>query len=158
MHEFRIEPHIGIGPVRLDASRSAVQEALSAIGFPLENTHDPIDYFCGAAIQIEYSAQQRARFVGFSCHEAYSLFYCGLNVFDTPAQDLFAFIAERDDSGPHVFRDTDYFFPNQILNLWEADSQYDRLGGEQRVVWAQIGLGSSEYLEAIRQLNVRNAI
>lgn len=158
MHEFEIEPHIGIGPVRLGASRSAVEEALASIGFPLENTHGAIDYFCEAAIQVEFDDQQRADFIGFSCHEAYSVFHLGVNVFDTPAQDLFALLAGRDGSGAHAFRDTEYCFPNQILTLWDADSQYDRLGGEQRVVWAQVGLGSSHYLEATRNLtNDRNA-
>jgi hypothetical protein len=150
MHHFEIEPHAGIGPVRLGTYRSAVHETLSSIGFPLENTHGTIDYFCEAAIQVEFDDQQRAHFTGFSCHRAYSVFYSGVNVFDTPAQDLFALIAERDGSGAHTFRDTDYYFPNQIMTLWDADSQYDRLGGEQRVVWAQVGLGSSGYRDAIR--------
>lgn len=156
MHAFQIKPHLGIGPVRLNASRSDVRETLSAIGFPLEHTHGASDYFCEAAIQVEFHDQQRASFIGISCHEAYSVFYLDVNVFDTPAQDLFTLFAERDDSGGHVFRDTDYCFPNQILTLWDADSQYDRLGGEQRVIWAQVGLGSSDYFDAIRKLQTRN--
>ncbi len=152
MHEFKIEPHVGIGPVLLGASRPAVREALASIGFPLEDTHGTIDYFCEAAIQVEFNDQQQASFIGFSCHKAYVVFYLGVNVFDTPAQDLFGLLVARDGSGEHGFRKTDYFFPNQILTLWDADSQYDRLGGRQRIIWAQVGLGSPDYLDAIRKL------
>ena len=152
MHEFQIEPHVGIDPVRLGASRSEARAALSSIGFPLENARGALDYFCEAAIQVEFDEQQRADFIGFSCHQAFTIFYRGVNVFDTPAQDLFAVIAERDGSGAHSFRAAGYCFPSQIMTLWYADSQYDRLGGEQRVIWAQVGLGSSDYLDATRKI------
>jgi hypothetical protein len=152
MHNFHIEPHVGIGPVCLGASRSDVRRALSAIGFPLKDTRGALDYFCGAAIQVEFDDQQRADFIGFASHEAYSVFYCGLNVFDTPAQDLFAFVADRDGTGAHSYSDVEYCFPGQILTLWEADSQYDRLGCYQRVIWAQVGLGTPEYFKAISDI------
>lgn len=144
MHKFQIEPHLGIGPIQLGVSRTALQVTLASIGFPLERTHGRLDYFCEAAIQVEYDEQWRSKFIGVSCHQAYSVFYSGVNVFDKPAADLFALIAGQDGSGSHIFCSNGYTFPNQMLTLWDADSQYDRLGGELRIIWAQVGIGVTQ--------------
>ena len=61
-----------------------------------------------------------------------------------------ALIAGRDNSGDWPFDASGFVFPNQIVTLWEADEQYDRLGGEQRPIWALVGLGNQRYLEAVR--------
>src|SRR5688572_21847227 len=130
MNEFTIQPHVGIGPVALGASRLVARRSLAEAGFPLEHTHGSLDYFCDAAIQVEFDSTDHAQFIGISCHRAYIVTYHGTNVFDVPATELFELIAARDGSGGHYFRATDYFFPSQALSLWDADEQYDRLRRE----------------------------
>jgi hypothetical protein len=100
---------------------------------------------------VEFDGDHSAQFIGIACHPAYRLSYRGVNVFDVPANELFALIASFDGSGSHEFNANEYEFPNQIVTLWEADEQYDRLGGEQRPMWGQVGLGNQRYLEAIRK-------
>ncbi|MNV81898.1 hypothetical protein D3C71_1755930 [compost metagenome] len=75
----------------------------------------------------------------------FTAIYQGRNVFDTPAKDLFALAADLDASGSHRFNRNEYMFPNQILTLWHADTQYDPR--ERRVIWGQVGLGDARYLE-----------
>ena len=157
MQELRITPHVGIGPILLGASREAVRSALASIGFALESSLRLLDYFANAAIQVEYGPDERADFIGVSCHGDYSLTYYGTNVFDTIAERVFSIVAARDDSSDHTFDRSGCVFPTQIVTLWEADEQYDRLGGEQRLIWAQVGLGNNRYLDAINAIEARNA-
>jgi len=152
MHKFKIAPHVGIGPILLGASRDSVRAALSASGYPLESSEDSLDYFASSGIQIEYGPDGCADFIGIACGKTYRLTYYDVDVFNTPADEIFDLIARRDNSGDWPFDASGFVFPNQIVTLWEADEQYDRLGGEQRPIWAQVGLGNERYLEAVNEI------
>ena len=157
MQELSITPHVGVGPVSLGADRESVRAALRTAGFNLESSRGSLDYFADASIQVEYGADGTAEFIGVSQHRAYSLTYFGMNVFDTTAEEVFAAIAAREGAATPAFESSGYVFPEQIVTLWEADEQYDRLGGRQRVIWAQVGLGDHRYLQAIRVIKARRA-
>ncbi len=147
-----ISPHQGIGPVCLGDARAVARDALAAIGFPLESSNGPTDYFCQAAIQTECDEHGRIWFIGLSQSERYLARYQGVDVFVLEASDLFARIASADDSGAHAFTASEYLFPGQIITLWGADEQYDRQGNETRPVWAQVGVGNPAYVEAVAAL------
>lgn len=149
---LRIEPGVGVGPILLGESRPVVREVLSNLGFPLESTRGSLDYFCGASIQVEFGVDDRADFIGLSWHGAYKLTYYEIDVFDTEARRLFELVAEHENSGGdhHRFDTAEYIFPGQILTLWEADEQYDHMGSGQRLIWAQVGIGSRRYLAAVQ--------
>ena len=149
MLELKIRPGAGIGPVNLGATRREVRTALAAIDIALRRQSDGLDYF--DSIQVEYKSE-RATFIGVSWSNAYVTTYMGVNVFDVTAESLFSLFATHDASGDHTFNEYEYLFPKQILTLWDADSQYDRIGGEQRVVWAQVGIGNDDYLRAIEKI------
>ena len=146
---MKIEPHVGIGPVRLGAKRNAARAALAEIGMPLEVSKERIDYFPG--IQVEYTSDL-VSFIGVSWNERYVATYHGVDVFDLAAEDLFSSVALHDKTGDHMYNTYDYVFPNQILTLWDADEQYDRIGKETRTVWAQVGLGNDIYLGAVTKV------
>ena len=55
----------------------------------------------------------------------------------------------------HQYGPGEYLFPDQILTLWDADEQNDHFGHEERAVWAQVGIGSEEYLEEIERIKGR---
>jgi hypothetical protein len=149
---FDISPRQSIGPVCLGDSRSVARDALAAIGFPLESSNGPTDYFGQAAIQTEYDEQGLVWFIGLSQSEQYLARYQGVDVFALAADELFSLIASADDSGAHEFTDSEYLFPGQIITLWDADEQYDRQGNETRPVWAQVGIGNPAYVEAVSAL------
>lgn len=146
---LEICPLVGVGPLRLGVERSRARDALSALGFHLESSRGASDFFCDHAIQVEYSPDGVVWFIGISASERFMAFYLGHDVFDLPAQDLFTLAAAADNSGVHGFSSQEYCFPKQILTLWDADEQYDRKGNEERLVWAQIGVGSSGYAAAV---------
>ncbi|GGY36700.1 hypothetical protein [Pseudoduganella albidiflava] len=142
-YQFEFRPHHGWGPVALGASREEVREAMHAAGFPLRSVRRELDYYCTNSIQVEYT-EGRASFIGVSYSAEYDACYRGRHVFDMPAKELFKLIASGEEA-PHRFDISSYFFPDQVMTLWDADRQYDRIGGEKRVVWAQVGIGNADY-------------
>ena len=142
---FEVLPGIGIGPVKLGMNRAEVIEALG------ENNHsdssDTSENFYKYSFQVEFT-NEIVSFIGVSQDPSYQLTYKDKNVFDVEANDLFDLIS-NDESKKHDYTESEYVFPDQIISLWDADEQYDRLGGEQRKIWAQIGMGSQVYLSDI---------
>jgi hypothetical protein len=153
MTVLEIEPLKGIGPLMLGAPREGARAAIAAVGFPLEQSRDVLDFFCQSSIQIECDPEGRVHFIGVTCSQAYIARYRGIDVFDMPARELFAKIAEADNSGQHVFDPLEYCFPNQIFTLWDADRQYDCRRKGTREIWGQVGLGNAVYAAAVRALD-----
>lgn len=149
---LELEPLKRVGPIDLGAPRETARAAMAAIGFPLEHTRDVIDFFCENSIQFECDADGRVMFIGVTCSPAYVVRYRGIDVFDVPARELFALVAEADNSGKHDFDPLEYCFPNQVFTLWAADRQYDCRRRGSREVWGQVGLGNQVYAAAIRSL------
>jgi hypothetical protein len=150
-----ITPRNSIGPFKLGSSRDEIRAAAIQAGILFEEGRENMDYLAQNAIQVEYAAGV-AHFIGVSTSTDYRAMYRGVNISDIGAKDLFQIAADADGSGPHVFNKFEYCFPNQILTLWEVDEQYDRIrrrfGGELRPMWAQVGIGTSGYVEAIRRI------
>ncbi|MFT5400173.1 MAG: hypothetical protein ACI9LO_002753 [Planctomycetota bacterium] len=142
---FEITPHTGIGPVKLGMSQEEIKAALGVSSDSGSNKSS--DYYFANSLQVEFS-EGKADFIGLSYSDEYIALYQGKNVFDIEAPELFRVMAQN-ESGVHKYDAYEYLFPEQILTLWDADEQYDRIGGEERVVWGQLGLGSKSYLKAV---------
>ena len=144
-----------MGPVKLGMSPSEVSEALAPLPGALERhaSRGETDYFFNNALQVEYGADGKVHFIGASFHPGCGCTFSlmGRDPWRMAAQELFAFLAEL-DGGDHQFTATEYLFPRIIVTLWEADLDYDHLGGQSRPVFAEVGVGNAAYLEAIRDL------
>ncbi len=140
-----VNPHIGIGAIKLGMGRDEVKKALGVENY--SGSNGASDYYFDNAIQVEFE-DDMADFIGVSYHPDYLVMYKGVNVFDTEAKDVFELIAANEDE-KHLYNPSEFLFPNQIVTLWEADEQYDQIGKESRPIWAQIGVGTSSYLEAV---------
>lgn len=92
----------------------------------------------------------RVQFIGASFYKGCGCDYIFRNrhVGEYAANELFRILAEIDGGG-HEFNECHYFFPNIMMTVWEADSQYDYLGGESRDVYGQVGLANEKYRDAI---------
>jgi hypothetical protein len=148
---LELQPHRGFGPLKLGAAREDARAALAAIGFPLEQSEENMDRFCESSIQAEYQ-EGRVSFIGVFYSDAYVAQYRGVDVFDVTARELFQIGAAADGSGQHEFDPLEYCFPNQILTLWSAESQYDYRRQGARQVWGQVGLGNDAYIAALKAL------
>lgn len=124
---------------------------MAAAGFPLQSSNDALDYFCDASIQTECDADGRVHFIGVAHSPKFEATYRGADVFALSAPELFALIAAADGSGPHEYQSSEYCFPRQIMTLWDADPQYDRLTNESKPVWGQVGIGNADYMAAIEK-------
>ena len=142
---FEITPHIGIGAVKLGMSKEEIKTILGSSSY--SGSSNSSDYYFSNSFQIEFS-EGGADFIGISYSPEYVVLYQGKNVFDIEALELFELIA-KNESGIHKYDSYEYLFPEQILTLWDADEQYVRIDGEERVIWAQVGIGSNSYLKAV---------
>jgi hypothetical protein len=149
MMEMPIQPHEGIGPIKLGAARNSVRDAMASAGFPLSAERDKLDYFCGNAIQVEYDAGT-ASFIGVSSHCQIHCTFHGVDVFDVPATELFALVNRFEGEPTHDFNQQEYCFPTQVLTVWEADEQYHL--AEAKQVYGQIGIGDQRYLDAVNKI------
>jgi len=143
--KFKILPHIGIGPVKLGMTKEEVKESVGNKYYCASSEN--IDYYFENSFQVEFE-NNKADFIGISSNDSYIVTYEGKNVFDTKAEKLFALITENEKLN-HEYNSDEYLFPDQIISLWEADSQYDNYESYSREIWAQIGIGSSSYFEAV---------
>lgn len=146
---FEIQPHNGVGPVKLGMTRPQVAIALSAyLGNGLNQTSDPsVDYAFGNSLQIEYDNNGHALFIGVAFYSGCGCDYTllGRHIGDFPAAELFQVLDELDGGTNHSFNESEYYFPNIRMTVWEADSQYDYLGGESRPVYGQVGVANARY-------------
>ena len=150
---LELQPGTGLGPLKFGASREEARGAMAAIGFALESSHGNSDYFCENSIQAEYDTAGRVMFIGVACDSAFVARYRGVDAFAVTARELFQLAADADGSGRHEFDPLEYCFPNQVLTLWAADTQYDCRTRGTREVWGQVGLGNEVYVSAIKALD-----
>jgi hypothetical protein len=152
MPDLELAPLQGLGPLRFGDYRATAREKLSKLGFGLESSHGASDYFCDAAIQVEYSADNSVWFVGLSASDRFRAWFQGRDIFSLTAEEVFLLLAASEGAGEYTYNCQEYFFPKQVLTLWDADEQYDRKGNETRPFWGQIGIGSSSYAAAVESV------
>jgi hypothetical protein len=115
-------PGQGAMPIVLGSTREQAGATLLQLGVLRSARHGTQDYYLENAIQIEFT-DERASFIGISTHEDISLFYHGENILGMEAREAFQLIARHEGAGDHIYFEDEYLFPNQIITLWDADSQ-----------------------------------
>lgn len=145
---FEITPHDSVGPVKLGMTRTQVRHVLTVLpesGLD-QGSNAKLDYAFGNSLQIEYDNAGFVHFIGVGyyphcgCHYLFKSRHIG----EFSAMELFEVLAEM-DGGTHEFNSDSYFFPSLRMTVWDADSQYDYLGGESRPVYGQVGIASESY-------------
>jgi hypothetical protein len=157
MKEFEILPRKGFGPLILGKSQDWCRGALKSIGFPVTSSRRFIDRADAGCIALEYDSDWNLQHIGLGVSEQFIARYEGVDVFDLPAPDLFALVAERDGTGEHTYDPLGYTFRGQIVALWEADEQYDRRRGKTRPIYGSFGVGNDIYLKAIDEIPAKVA-
>ena len=100
--------------------------------------------------QIEFE-KELVDFIGISQHNAYKVSYESTDVFDVEGAILFNSIASNETEN-HILNESEYIFPDQVVTLWDLDTQYDYLGNHKRNIWAQVGIGTKSYLQVVNGL------
>jgi hypothetical protein len=109
--------------------------------------------YCDISLLVEYTDDTVSFIEAYS--EEHEYFLAGMDVFDTPADALIAALERLDTNDAALGERGGYCFPNLIVALWEADTQYDRKGHETRPIFGAVGIGDSRYLSAIRAIHSR---
>ena len=154
---FEIEPPHGVGPILFGMFRPDVAEIMSRIGggAPKKKGRTTDCYF-GNAFRPSFNDQGLVEFIGVSSNPAHEFMFKGIDVFDVAADELMEHIRQFDQPDPELSKQgNEYFFPQLILSLWEADEQYDHKGGQERPMFGEVGVGTPGHLEAIRAIKRR---
>ena len=143
---FVLEPLVGIGAVRLGASRESV---LAALGTPEDSFFKtpasvyPTDAWFGSGLQVFYGGPQRTvDFIELSNDSSIHATLFGLAVFTTPVPVLISEIARRaalDETDPEL--GYSYIFPGLELAFWRSDDD-----DEATPRFATVGIGVPGYL------------
>lgn len=152
---FAIEPHRGIGPISLGMGRAPVATAMAECGGgrPVKRNAET-DCFFENAFQVSFGDDGKADFIEVCSGITADVRFDGRDVFDLHADELLRLIRVHEQEDPELSEpDDSYIFSGLILTLWGRDEQNDHKGGEQRAVFAAVGVGAPSYLEAIRAID-----
>jgi hypothetical protein len=112
------------------------------------------DCFFKNAFQVSFGDDGKADFIEVCSGIAADVQFDGRDVFDVHADELLGLIRAYEHEDSELSEpDDSYTFSGLILTLWGRDEQYDYKGGEQRPVFATVGVGAPSYLAAIRAIH-----
>lgn len=152
---FAIEPHRGIGPSSFGMSRPDVAKTMADCGGGRSMKRNAeTDCFFENAFQVSFGDNGKADFIEVCSGIAAEVRFDGRDVFDLHADDLLHLIRVHEPEDLELSEpDDSYIFSGLIMTLWGRDEQYDHKGGEQRPVFAAVGVGAPSYLKAIRAIH-----
>ncbi len=143
--ELEMTPHVGVGSLKLSMTRDEISSAMKTCGLSVSSTAHGHLYFLENAIMVEFQPNGEASFIGVAPHQALRLTFQGISLFETNADRVFELFQKDEGEAAVNFDQHEHVFMNQIVTLWDPDTQYD-LNGEQIPIWGQIGIGNRQYL------------
>jgi hypothetical protein len=139
---YRIEPHLGIGPVRLAMTRDAARAAMRGLGQSYrEDRRAKRDLFHGNAFQVFYDATDTVEYIQLARSGDIDASFEGQRILDIPADDAVRFVerfAPYSTSNPEL--GWSYLFPALDLSLWRPVTE-----GEEGRTFASVGVGRAGY-------------
>ena len=151
MRSLKITPHHGLDNILFGMDRSEVRTTAEMMGFPLAHSSGDSDYFGRSEIEVEFS-DGTASFIAVNANASFVTNLNGLDVFDTAAENVFSSIA-KNETDSHEYVPEEYLFPDQVVALWGADTQYDYRSEKGRPIWGQVAIGDSRYLKFCQELS-----
>jgi hypothetical protein len=140
-------------------SRAGVAKAMADCngGNPVKRNAET-DCFFENAFQVSFGDNGKADFIEVCSGIAAAISFDDRDVFDLHADDLLRLIRLHEPENLELSEpEGSYFFSGLIMTLWGRDEQYDHKGGEQRPVFAAIGVGAPSYLNAIRAIHRKHS-
>src|SRR5262245_59677654 len=122
MQVYEIVPHVGIGPVRLGASREEVRAAIGSAPFIWRRFNVDENHWHQSSLQVHYEGQsQTVESIEVARSDEFVAVYKGIDVHRTTADELVAHVSRDtpfDDSDREL--GYSYLFPAIELSLWRA--------------------------------------
>jgi hypothetical protein len=150
--QLDINPHDGVGPVKLGMTRSAVKTALSSYdNHRLDQSDETLDYAFGNSLQIEYDNDGHVQFIGAGFYEdcGCDYWFADRHIAEYEASELFALLSKLDKTNPEFSPRSEHCFKSIGIVVSVADPQYDYLGDYQRPVYGQVSVINQQYLDAV---------
>ncbi len=147
MKTFVVDPLVGVGAIRLGASRASV---IAVLGEPEESfvqtpdSHQPTDAWFDSGFQVFYEGDEPiVSFIELSRDCGFQATLFGTSVFSTKASQLVADIGRRasiDKNDPEL--GFSYTFPSLELAFWRPDDNDD-----DEPYFSTVGIGVPGYFD-----------
>lgn len=114
--KFEIEPHIGVGPIKLGMSRADVHAIL---GVP-EYTHNEREGFL-SGLMVDYDDNDCVEFIELANSNRFVAYFQDLPVHSTAADEIVSFLSqftEYDKNDPELGRS--FIFKDLQFSLWRS--------------------------------------
>ncbi len=151
MLNFELIPKIGTDTIRLGMELKAVEAILKKqLGLEDLEYDKKRNLLCAFenSIQITFNAAGEAEFIEFYADEGLSIRYQQIDLFDTPADQVFQLLLQNDELAGDEFEPV---FLHKIIALSDSDEAYDYKQNHQRKIWFTIGIGNEDYLASIKE-------
>jgi len=142
MHHYTIEPHNGIGPIRLGMSRSDVE---SIFGKPQFEQGERVGYLDG--FMIDFDEAGRVEFIELANSLRFTATYRGKDLHALPADEVVELVGQDDSfdqDDPEV--GYSYIFKGLQLSLWRPTLPQSPADADGQHFQA-VGLASDGYFE-----------
>lgn len=142
MANFRIEPNVGVGPIKFGMSKAEVE---SVFGLPEYENGNRVGYFSG--FMINFDALNAVEFIELAKSDLFTSEYKGIELHCLSASKVLSFVGEHDDfdlDDPEL--GYSYVFKSLQLSLWRGTLPDDENDNEGKFFEA-VGVGCSCYFE-----------
>ena len=144
MLNFTIQPLHGIEPVAFNMDRESVHRGLKA-NCKVVEAAELREYYYGGEFSVFYDSGMKVQYIELSASTENTVYYNGVDVFNTPADDLVQLITRDYAFDPNDFElGYTYMFPEIELSLWRPtipESDDD----EEGRYFQTIGIGRRGY-------------
>ena len=151
MLNYQIIPGVGIGPIKLGATRSEARLAMGSDPRICRRFDLDEDHWYESCFQVHYdAASDKVEFIELAASDEFSLLYNGIDVHRTPADELVALISRETPYDPNDWElGYTYAFPKIELSLWRSIMPESGDDPDGRYFEA-VGLGAPGYFSNAR--------
>tara|TARA_R110001583_G_scaffold194180_1_gene364507 strand:+ start:532 stop:960 length:429 start_codon:yes stop_codon:yes gene_type:complete len=142
MTHFRIEPNIGVGPIKFGMTKA---EVASVFGLPEFENGNRVGYFSG--FMINFDAVNVVEFIELAKSDLFTSEYKGVDLQNLLASKVLSFVSENDsfdENDPELGHS--YVFKSLQLSFWRGTLPEDENDNDGQFFEA-IGIGCSHYFE-----------
>lgn len=142
MTTYAVEPHVGVGPIKLSMSRAAARAAMLAAGQThVADTHAARDLFHRNSFQVWFDAGDVVEYIELSRDADFEATLQAVRILQLPVDQAVRFV-ER--FAPYSTTDPElgwsYVFPMLDLSLWRPVTE-----GPEARTFATVGIGRAGY-------------
>lgn len=140
MSHFKIEPHVGVGPIKLGMTKAQVESVIGNSRFESNNRAEFVSGFF-----INFDTEGKVEFIELANSDEFEALYKGVNLHKLKANDALSIVLKEDSydaSDPEL--GYSYIFKKLQMSLWRGIVPEDESDIDGQYFEA-VGIGRENY-------------